>query len=60
MNNCQYCQEPFKSVIDEAGWDLEIEKDPDNYYWLVMSITNKGFASNAINYCPICGRKLGD
>lgn len=56
-NSCNWCNEKPKLLIDEAGWELVVYKDDEGYPWIEMS-TGTGFASGAISYCPICGRKL--
>lgn len=60
QETCEFCHEPYKNMVDEAGWDLGIESDTSfgiKYFDLVMS-TSKGFTSTPANYCPKCGRKL--
>ena len=60
QETCEFCHNPYKNMIDEAGWDLGINSDTScgiKYFDLVMS-TSKGFASTPANYCPKCGRKL--
>ena len=60
QETCEFCHNPYKNMIDEAGWDLGIDSDTScgiKYFDLVMS-TSKGFASTPANYCPKCGRKL--
>lgn len=52
-NNCEFCCNNSKDIMNESGWEAYI-----NNKFLVFSIEGKGFMSEEILYCPICGRKL--
>jgi len=54
---CEYCGISPKPIIEELDWETIVYKDDEGYYWIEMS-TSRGFAADAINYCPICGRDL--
>lgn len=62
---CEYCEknkfEPLNTTVDYSGLEIAISRSG------VLRVRNYNFkelfetqdAVN-INYCPICGRKLGD
>lgn len=59
---CKYCEEQ-KTIIDTFPVELKIlplekikkGKIVDKYYTLSIN----GIAYSKINYCPMCGRRLG-
>ena len=57
-HECKYCHEPFENILDESGRMMYVNKDCEDYYYLIVDIDNHGYASTPIKYCPICGRKL--
>jgi hypothetical protein len=48
---CQYCKNVNpKLILDEAGWEAQINWDADGYAYITCSIKNKGFASMTVPY----------
>jgi len=58
---CKYCKAELKNLemYDDGGLSLSISENvlDINYYGNLEGWTNEEMK---INYCPMCGRKLGD
>ena len=59
---CKYCEENI-NIFDSKKIELKIEKLYDNEYIIEVNYEGNEETSSdyqIINYCPMCGRKLGD
>lgn len=52
--NCEFCQYPFKHI---AKYYIATGYDNDPYLYVLRKEESVG--GMAIEYCPLCGRKLG-
>ena len=58
---CEYCNlvsGETKNIIDDDDDILVMERHNNTFDLLVNGTLD--FASTNINYCPFCGRKLGE
>lgn len=56
---CKYCKINNPALLlDEAGWEAQLNWEKDGYAYITFSIKGEGFASITANYCPVCGRYL--
>lgn len=59
-NPCSYCNETPKPIIERGG--IKTVLDEDGY--IIIELNFGGGQSTrtyeAVNYCPMCGRKLED
>lgn len=60
---CEYCSEQNVPLsFDDTAFHIEISERKGNYYIYNMydfDIDHDVYSYN-INFCPMCGRKLGD
>ena len=61
---CEYCKEKFnKTVFESEDWDIQIYDnilDITYYYEDSYYRTCHQGKEIKINFCPMCGRKLGE
>ena len=66
---CEYCNTKKKSHLNVVcgkdmsetdGGTMQIEKLSNYYYISSICFDGDVTESNIINYCPMCGRKLGE
>jgi hypothetical protein len=58
--DCPYCDTPYKTIVNAKYWDemnVALGRDSRLHEWGANGI---GKNPTPINYCPMCGRKLGD
>jgi hypothetical protein len=61
LENCKYCHEPFQS-LNSADGSTNTFACLDDENCLCFDDCEDDTLTNSceINYCPMCGRKLGD
>lgn len=60
-HTCEYCRTPSKYLTVEDLGDTRIFLSVSGEYLQIFDEDYPGITSNTkINYCPICGRPLGD
>lgn len=58
--NCPYCHSPYKVIVEAKYWDeMNVALYWDNRLH-ESGCNGNGKTPTPINYCPMCGRKLGD
>lgn len=58
--SCPYCHSPYETIVEAINWDeMNVALDRDNR---LREWGDNGIGENPtpINYCPMCGRKLGE
>ena len=58
--DCPYCHSPYKTIVNAKYWDemnVALGRDSRLHEWGANGI---GKNPMPINYCPMCGRKLGE
>lgn len=63
---CEYCNGDYY-IIDDGGVDLRIDDLGDGHHYLIANVTIRlagdsmiAYTNERINFCPMCGRNLGD
>lgn len=59
---CEYC-EHGEGIVDASGFYIYIQESDDGDYMLDVNYDGcdeSASAWEAINYCPMCGRKLNE
>ena len=57
---CKYCEEGKEKLLplDYANTDFGLMMDEENA--IIISYDDSDYAVCYINYCPMCGRNLGE
>lgn len=66
--NCPYCHDPFLDISGltdyEIDWKQEAFCSVDENMHIIYGSFGNGYGGESkitlINYCPMCGRKLGE
>ena len=56
---CEYCKEKDGNKALDECYSSEMSIEFNNTYGFYEIVTCRGDVSEPINFCPMCGRKLG-
>ena len=57
---CKYCEIKVSLPIFGSNTDAFITEGRNNTYFLYLTVMGFKAGIENINYCPMCGRRLGD